>query len=552
MNPPLRLHDVSFTYRGAASPTLQHLDLELTAGSFVAITGRTGAGKTTCVRLFNGLIPFMLRGELTGEVALFGEPLTADRRHEAVRRVGMVFQDFEAQLFSTDLRAEVAFALENQGVPPGEMTDRVDRSLQTVGLSHLIDREPSTLSGGEKQRLAIACLLAAEPEVMVFDEPTTDLDPVGKREVIAILRALADRGHTVVLITHAPELLALTDRVIELHEGAVRHDAPFAAWRADIDRCIAAGVRPVDLALVADAMEWSDVPADVDEAYAQFTYTGWRPYKPPPNHGPVLFELSDVSFGYTPDAPILSNINLQIRRGETVAVLGPNGAGKTTLVGLLNGLRRPTAGRVLFDGRDALSMTVGELGARVGFVYQNPDHQISGATVYDEVVFGLKARGVSPDLWPARVATVLEQVKLSGRENVDPFVMTKGERQKLALAGVLATEPEVIIMDEPSTGLDAIAQTGIGSLLQRLAEAGHTLIVITHEMESALDLAERTIILDGGRIVADGPTNTLFTDAALLTRTHLALPPGSELAVRLGMDAVSAKELTRRLRMANR
>lgn len=552
MTHPLQLTDLSFTYRRADRPSLRGVNLEIPAGQLLGITGRTGAGKTTLVRTFNGLVPFTLRGELTGRVALFGHLLDREARHEAVRRVGMVFQDFETQLFSTTVRGEVAFALECAGLTRDEMARRVDRALTQVGLAELAQRQPGELSGGQKQRLAIACLLAAKPDVLVLDEPTTDLDPVGKREVAALLREIAASGRTVVLVEHDTELLALADRVVEVHAGRLRHDAPWAAWRADLDRCIAAGVRPADLALVADAMAWPDVPVDVDEAFARFSDRAWRPVAGQPNRNSVLFDLHDVSFAYAPGPPVLAEINLQIRRGETVALLGANGAGKTTLVSLLNGLRRPTTGRVFFDGRDARDMTIGELGTHVGFVFQNPDHQIFAPTVFEEVAFGLKARAVNPDRWPARIATVLEQVGLSGREEDDPFVMTKGERQKLALAGVLATEPEVIIMDEPTTGLDALDQVAIGELLRRLAQDGHTVIVITHEMELALDLAERVVILDQGRIVADGQSHELFADAALLRRTRLTLPPGAELAVRLGMGAVSAKELTRRLRWANR
>jgi len=548
MTPPLHLRRVSFTYRRASSPALRDIELEIPAGRLTALAGRTGAGKTTCARLCNGLIPFTVAGELQGEVSLFGRPLERRHRHEAHRRVGMLFQDFEAQLFSTSAAGEVAFALENRGLPRAEMRERVDRALRAVGLSEAAQREPGSLSGGQKQRLAIACLLALRPDVLVLDEPTTDLDPVGKREVAKVLGELTAAGHTVLLIEHDTELLAGADRCHCLNAGALAFSGRLTDFAARPRELAALGVRPPDLWTLWDELQLGPPPATVDEAWERLRNSVPAPPPPAPAAGgEPLFALENVSFAYPGGPPALEKINLQLHRGESLALLGPNGAGKTTLVGLLNGLRRPTGGRVLLGGADLAGMSVGQLGRRIGYVFQNPDHQLFAPTVFDEIAFSLKIFGVPKAQWPPRVSAMLDLVRLAGLEDRDPFLMTKGERQKLALAAVLVAEPEVLIMDEPTTGLDAVEQHAMNHLLRDLTARGHTVIIVTHNMDAALAVARRTLLLKDGRLLADGPTREIFARPDLLAAAQLRQPPAAALAARLGWGALPPDALARHL-----
>ena len=555
MPAPLRLTDVHFTYRRAAAPSLRGVNLELEPGRFTVISGRTGAGKTTCLRTFNGLIPFTLKGEMRGRVELFGEPLERRRRLDALRRVGMVFQDFEAQLFSTTVAAEVAFSLECRGMPRPEMRARVDEALARVGLHGLAGREPGSLSGGQKQRLAIACLLAARPEILAFDEPSTDLDPAGKLEVAALLAELAAEGRTVALVEHETELVARAGRVLFLRDGAVAATGGFGDFRDDSEALLTLGVRPPDLPRLWRRLGLPGAPATVDEAAAQLAANGFaadptRAPAAPHFGGPPLFVLQNVGFAYPGGPRVLDGVNLEFRRGESTAILGPNGAGKTTLVSLLNGLRRPTGGRVLVDGVDAATLSIGELGRRIGYVFQNPDHQLFAPTVFEEVAFSLQTRGVVAAERPARVARALAAVGLDADERRDPLMMTKGERQKLALASILVAEPDALILDEPTTGLDAAEQEAMTALLRELAARGCTLIVVTHSMDAALGACQRTVLLTERGVLADGPTREIFARDELLAAAQLRAPDAARLSARLGLGgldfATLAACLTRR------
>jgi energy-coupling factor transport system ATP-binding protein len=549
MTAPIRLTDVRFHYRQAIQPALRGVNLELAAGQTVALTGKTGAGKTTLARACTGLVPFLLKGELSGRVDLFGVPLTRAARYEAARRTGLVFQDFEAQLFSTTLRSEVAFALECRGVPRHEMQRRVDENLARVGLAEFADREPAALSGGQKQRLAIAGLLAVAPELLILDEPTTDLDPVGKQEVMALLAELAAEGRSILLIEHETDLLRQADRLVFFADGAVAVDAPrrqFDAHAGDLPRF---GVRPPDLYRLWSLLGLPAPPRAVGEALRALRESGFTPdpsrLPPRPAASPVLFALDNVTFAYPHSPPVFTDLNLTLGRGEAVAILGANGAGKTTLVGLLNGLRRPARGRVVFDSEDIAARRVSELGRRIGYVFQNPDHQLFAPTVREEAAFSLKVRGVPESEWPARITRALARVGLTGVDEQDPFVMTKGERQKLALASVLVHEPEVVILDEPTTGLDGEEQEAMIALLHELKQQGHTLILITHSMDTALAVADRTIVMADGRILADGPTPQVFAQDSTLAQAHLRAPVAAQLSAALGLGGLNVAMLAR-------
>ncbi|MCG0238885.1 MAG: energy-coupling factor transporter ATPase [Firmicutes bacterium] len=559
MSTAIDLRGVRFTYRGAARPALDGVDLTVAPGEFVVLVGPSGAGKSTLCYILNGLVPQFLRGRLEGSVTILGEPAAGRKVSALAEKVGLVFQDFESQLFSTNVELEVAFAPENFGVDPAEIRRRVRECLATVGLTGLEHREPATLSGGQKQRLAIASVLSMEPRILVMDEPTTDLDPLGKEAVFAVARRLRERGLTLVIAEHETEEAAAADRVVVLHEGRVvaqgtpREVLTRADWLEEL------GVQPLGAAQITARLGLP--PAlTVEEAVEVLREAGYRvdpaalvelrerDRRRAAALGEPVIEVRDLEHRYPNGVAALQGVNLTIRRGEFVALVGQNGSGKTTLVKHLNGLLQPTGGEVRVAGVPTAGQSVLQLGRRVGYVFQNPDHQIFAETVYDEVAFGPRNHGLPEPEVQARVEEALAAVGLTGREEEDPFAMTRGERQRVAVASVLATRPEVIILDEPTTGLDYREQRQMMELVRRLNEQGHTILCVTHTMWVVAEYAHRTVVMRDGRIWMDGPTREVLAREEELTAASLKPPQLVRITGRLGGTLLSLEECLHALR----
>lgn len=550
--PAIQLEGVSFTYRGADSPALRGVTLAVDSGRFAVLMGRTGAGKSTLCQCLNGLVPRFHKGDLEGEVRLFGQSVAGHEVAQLSPIVGMVFQDFEGQLFCTKVSLEAAFGPENLALPHEEIVRRVDNALRTVGLQEYRDRDPSTLSGGQKQRLAIASVLAMQPQIVILDEPTTDLDPVGKQAIFEVAGRLRDCGTTLLMVEHETEEVLDADCISILVEGTVACNAPpEQILLQDPAKLIESGIRPPDIPAYFHAIGETTPPVDLDAAVERFHRLGLQvtaggPAADSDEAGDTLVEAEDLWHVYPPDIVALRGVSVSIREGEFVAVIGQNGCGKTTLVKHFNGLLNATAGQVRFRGRDASKVGVSTLGRHVGYVFQNPDHQIFAETVREEVLFGPRNFGIPEQEARERVEEALEAVELTGREDADPFSLTRGERQRVAVASVLATRPEVLILDEPTTGLDTVQQRRMMELLLRLNKAGHTIIIVTHSMWVVAEYARRCIVMSGGEILRDGPTREVFADDAALQRAALRPPRIVEFSRRLGCIALSPQELAAR------
>lgn len=544
--PAIRIRDLSFTYQNGSRPALDSIDLEVRPGEVLVILGPSGAGKSTLCYCLNGLIPHFLHGDLTGEVLVDGRNTEASKVSDLAQDVGLVFQDFESQLFSTNVELEVAFGPENFGVSRDEIARRIVETLRTVNLTGLEGREPATLSGGQKQRLAIASVLSIEPKILCLDEPTTDLDPLGKEGVFEVARRLRDRrSMTLVIVEHETEEALSADRVALMEQGRITGLGPAAEVLAEVDRLERAGVQPLGVAQLCRELG-EDVPAlTVQDGEALLNRRGWRldpaaveavfeeDRRRAANYGETVISARNLTHDYPNGVKALAGANLDIRRGEFVAVVGQNGSGKTTLVKHFNGLLRPTGGTLLVDGRDVSALSVFDLSRTVGYVFQNPDHQIFAETVKDEVSFGPRNFGLPPAEVEGRVAEALKAVGLEGMENEDPFSLTKGQRQRVAVASVLAAKPQVIILDEPTTGLDYREQRSMMELVRRLNEAGHTIIAVTHTMWVVAAYAHRMVVVRGGRIVMDGPTRQVMRREDELIEASLKPPQVVRLANRL-------------------
>jgi len=558
----LSLRDLTFTYRDADRPALDGISFDLSPGDLLVVMGASGAGKSTLCRCLNGIIPHFLRGTLDGTALVAGR----DTRHmpvsECARHVGLVFQDFESQLFATNVELETAFGAQSLGLPRAEIAARVRHLMHLVGLSHLTRRAPASLSGGEKQRLAIAASLAASPALLVLDEATSDLDPVGKMSVFQLARELSNdpAGRAVIFAHHDAEEAAHATHVLLLSHGKpVAFGAPGQVL-VDVDLLSSNGVAPLAVTAAFAALGLDDRPLDEEDAVEHLFKRDMRisgeavgrwsdgDASRASTYGKPVIEVRQLTYAYGEGDPAVRDVDLSIRRGEYIAILGQNGSGKTTLVKHFNGLLRPSGGEVLIAGEPARGQSLRALAARVGYVFQNPDSQIFAATVFDEVAFGPRNFGLDDDDVRTRVAESLDAVDFTGREAEDPFSLTKGERQRVAVASVLAGRPDVLIFDEPTTGLDDRESRAMMALIDDLNRRGHTIVLVTHAMWLAAEYAHRVIVMKEGRILLDAPTRSAFSRDDVLRRAAIIPPQIVRFSRRLGGTALTLPQLVEALR----
>ncbi len=559
----IRLEHLSFTYAEQTIPALDDVSFTVRRGEMIVVMGATGAGKSTLAKCLNRTIPAFQGGALRGEISILGRRLEREGVADLAGMVGLVSQDFEAQLFATNVVQEIAFGMEQLGVPPDEMHRRVSQALATVGLVGFEHRDPSTLSGGEKQRLAIAATLALRPRILVFDEPTTDLDPLGKLEIFGVLRTMRREGYTLVVIEHESAAAEDADRLIVLSNGRIVADALPDRVFAQVDFLDAHGVRPPDLSVLANRLQLTPPPRSLDAAEAAIRSTVVSDpsavIRPPPaslvahhSASAPLVQAEAVEFTYDSDVPALLGASLHVAAGEFVALIGQNGSGKTTFAKHLNGLLRPRRGRVLLRGTDVGALPLNRVASDVGYVFQNPDHQIFAATVADEVAFGPRNFGLSAAVTSERVDDALQAVGLVGLENEDPFLLSKGHRQRLAVASLLALRPQLLILDEPTTGLDYREQRHMMDLLKQLHAGGMAILMITHSPWVVAEYAERGVLMRDGQVCFDGPLRNLFAEEELLASAHFRAPDITRLGRRLGFTPLSVAEFVAALQPADR
>jgi energy-coupling factor transport system ATP-binding protein len=540
-------------YSAPRAEALRDVRFRVDRGEMVAVLGSSGAGKTTLLKCANRLVPTLKPAEVRGVLRVLGRRGEGLHVRDLAALVGFVFQDFEAQLFSTSVEEEILFGLEQLGVDPGAMRSRITAALAAVGLAGFERREPTTLSGGEKQRLAIAAVLALEPELWLLDEPSTDLDPAGRRELFSLLGRLRGGGKTLVVVEHDVEAMAAADRWVVMEEGRIALEGRPRELLARADELTALGVRPPDLAIVCRRLGLPVWPPDVESVAERMRASGvpagQRALASGSRaSGPVILEARGVRFRYEDQAgEALAGVDFTLREGEFVALIGANGSGKSTLARLVGGLLEGASGSIAWRGRPLAALGASERAATVGYVFQNPDDQIFAATVEEEIAFGPRQVGCAPEEVSSRVRAVVEAVGLESLERRDPFLLGKGERQKVAVASILALRPAVLILDEPTTGLDFREQRALMDVLDRLHRAGQTVVIITHVPWVVGSYAERAVLLQVGRILYDGSVGDLFADEALCRRADFVPPEISRLGNRLGVPAPDVESFFRAL-----
>jgi energy-coupling factor transporter ATP-binding protein EcfA2 len=543
-----------FRYKRARESALAGIDLAVGRGELLGIVGPSGAGKSTLAASVGAFIPHLIKGDVSGRLLIDGVDTLSLSPRDLAGVVGTVFQDFESQIFSSRVDVETAFGPENLGLDRDEIVSRVRRSLALVSLAEKKNRVPAELSGGEKQRLVIASILAMEPRVLVFDEPITDLDPEGQSEVLALLeRILGENRRTALLVDHESEHLVGADRVAVLAAGRLARVGTPAEIFGDDDLLAKYRLKPLAHVQILKALGVKEPPLSIEEAVS--VLNGLRvPFdrervnglvrgdaERDASYGPPLIEIDHLSFSYGNNR-VISGLDLTVREREFVALVGPNGSGKTTLVKQINGLLSPDEGRVLVSGRPPRSYGVREISEMVGFVHQNPDRMIFSERVFDEAAFGLVVRNADRATIEKRVSDVLAVVGLGDRADDDPYLLTKGERQRLAVAATLAVGPRILILDEPTTGLDNGEIDDMMNLLSTLNGRGHTVICITHNMDVVARYCHRLVVLAGGSIVADGTTRAVFRRQETLDRGMIVAPPAVRMGIANGFVTLSARE----------
>ena len=554
------IEGVTFTYHDAVRPALRAVSFTQNAGEMIGVMGASGAGKSTLAKCLNRIIPEFEDGDFHGAIRIAGESIEHLHVCELAPKVGMVFQDFESQLFSTNVAHEVAFAMEQVGMDRAEMVRRIMPALEAVGLRGFEHRDPMSLSGGEKQRLAIASVLALRPSVIVLDEPTTDLDPEGRAEVFELIKKLRAQGLSLIVIEHESEELRAADRIVVLREGEIAADGPPSEVFARTELLAGCGVRPPGLGHAFELLKIDAQPKSVEQAFEVIvraypsvvapTYDSIArsrvPEEPPAAANaivaPAFIGIENVSYSYAGGPRVLDSIDLKVDAGEFLAIVGQNGSGKTTLAKHIVGLIQPATGRVTIDGKDRAQMRPAETAREVAYVFQNPDHQIFAATVEDEVAFGPRNFGLPVDEIKHRCDEALEAVGLQDERQSDPFLLSKGERQRLAVASVLVLRPRMLILDEPTTGLDYREQLRMMALVRDLNRAGIAIVIITHTPWLVAEYARRVVLMRKGAKIFDGGVREFFMQDELLRSSSFRAPEITELSRRFGTLALTTDE----------
>lgn len=505
---PLVVDNLSFKYRLRDCLALDGVNFSVEPGQVMLIAGSSGCGKTTLMRCINGLIPHTYTGEMTGDVRLFGKSVQSMSMTDISQSVGTLLQDPERQILGSYVMNEVAFGLESLGLPREEIVPRVERALDRLGILHLRDRDTFGTSGGEKQKIALAGVLAMEPRVLLLDEPLASLDPASAHEALQAFKQLAKEGISVLIVEHRVEdVLAIQpDVFIYMDDGMVTYNGNTRGL-----------MKAVDYHRIKLPAEVVFERAKKDPA-PEFT-----PIKRSVEKAETLVKFENVHFRYHDDDPeVLKGLDFEIRKGDVIAILGHNGSGKTTMVKHALGLLKPTEGRVLLEGTDTHKTTVAQNAHTIGYVFQSPSQMLFAATVKEELAFGPGNLGFNKDETDKAVNWAIETVNLKPEMENSPLALSFGQQKRVSIAAILAMRSRILMMDEPTAGQDYWNyQAFMDTILQM--PGFDSIIFITHDVDLAVIYANRILLVYSGKIVADGKPQDVLKDEALL-RSCRVLP----------------------------
>ena len=541
----IELKDFSFQYKAQSEPTLKNLNLTIYKGEKVLIVGPSGSGKSTIGQCLNGIIPNIYKGTSSGQFLIQGKEAFDLSIYEKSHLVSTVLQDTDGQFIGLSVAEDLAFALENDMVELGTMKERVQSWAERLDLMKLLDHRPQDLSGGQKQRVSLAGVLIDESPILLFDEPLANLDPKSGQDIIDLIDQIhEEQGTTTIIIEHRLEdvLYRPVDRVILINQGQVLYNGqPDELLRTTL--LAENGIRePLYLTTLRqlgqdiDQLEHLDRLEDIELTgvnrsipEATFTKTG---------ETEELLKLEQISFAYQENHPILKNISLSIPKGQRLAIVGKNGAGKSTLAKAICGFIT-TEGQYTSRGEDIKQESVKERAERVGYVLQNPNQMISTNMIFDEVALGLRLRGISEEDIKKRVYQALKTCGLYEFRKWPISALSYGQKKRVTIASILVLGPEILVLDEPTAGQDQRNYTDIMEFLDSLQEKGHTIVMITHDMQLMLDYSDRALVVSDGQILADLSPAELFTHPDILQEANLKETSIFALANRLGMDPLA-------------
>lgn len=532
-----------FRYTPQDEPRLKNITFSVRPGEFVAVIGPSGGGKSTLSMAVNGIIPHEWEQcQTSGRVLVGGKDTRHHKPQQLVLTVGTVLQDPEWQLIRPTVVDELVFGMENIGVPAAEMQQRLNEVVRLFELEKLLQRQPDDLSGGEKQRVAIAAAFAMQPQVLVLDEATAELDPAGKESLLAAVRHINKTlGTTILFIDHNLEVVVPTaDRVLVIAHGELLKNGTPREVMSDTALLAELGFDVPQVSQIAQLIDAelrsADLPLTAPELSGWLNARGITVQAPQPvpvaaPSGDAVLTVSHVSYRYEgTDGGHVTDVSFQVQPGEFIGLVGRNGAGKSTLSRLCAGLLTPQSGTVA--GRHGSFAEAGQLEIvkQVAYVFQNPDYQFFEPTVFREVSFGLRLQKVPEAEIEERVRYVLERLGIWQYRDEHPHFLSRGERRRVAIASVLALRPPMLILDEPTTGLDQAASRRMSDLIADLARDGHAIMMATHDMRVVAERCSRVLVMHGGRLIADTTPRALFADEALLARAALMRPPLAELS----------------------
>ena len=555
--PILSFENFGFQYTAQAEPTLYDISLTVRKGEKVLIAGPSGCGKSTLAHCINGLAPASYPGTATGKLLVKGKNALELGLFGLSEIVGTVLQDADGQFIGLTVAEDIAFALENDCVPTAEMHREVARIAKLVDVKQVLHHAPHEISGGQKQRVSLGGVMVGQVDVLLFDEPLANLDPATGKQTMVLIDEIQQRtGCAVIIIEHRIEdvLYRPVDRVILMNEGRIRYDGtPDELLCTDLLQEV--GVREP---LYVTALKYAGVTLTPDmrpsflpelrlsDAQKQ-QLLSWYEAQPPAAPQPpraLLLQVQDLDFTYDGGHHALKGISAAIHKGEMLSIVGTNGAGKSTFSKVICGFENPQSGLLTMDGQDLRALSIKERADHIGYVMQNPNQMISQVKIFDEVALGLRNRGLSEEAIRPRVEKTLKICGLYPFRNWPVSALSYGQKKRVTIASILALDPEMILLDEPTAGQDLRHYTEIMDFLKELNAQGVTVILITHDMHLMLEYTPRAIVFHDGKVIADAPAPEILNDPGIVETAHLKETSLYHLSALCGITA--PEEFTRR------